>query len=168
MSGDGTKPAGKPWWRQAATLVGVCGLAATLVFNTLAVRSSAKQDHQSRETGQIGLLTQLNSNASDSERAINETHAVDRLCVQPPAPLDEKASAALHEGLDYYEYLSWLFNHGRLTVAGSRDFFGVRMIDGWRVGRHFFGEEVPARYKELDRFVRETPLAKRGENPCPS
>lgn len=167
VSQDGGQTKSNPWWRQAATLVAVGGLATTLAFNTLAVRSSAEQNHQSRETAQISLLTQLNSNASDSERAINETPAADRICDQPPEPLDGTANAALHEGLDYYEYLAWLFNHDRLTVTDSRGFFGMRMIDGWRLGRHLFGQdEMRDRYKELERFVRETPLAERGQPPC--
>jgi hypothetical protein len=167
VGGDGSPTKSKPWWRQVATLVGVAGLAATLVFNTLAVRTSAQQNRQTRETAQIGLLTTLNSNASDSEREINETQAVDHLCDTTPAPLDDADSAALLAGLDYYSYLSWLFNHDRLTVAGSRDFFGERLIYGWRLGRHFFGaDEMRLRYKELNRFVRDTPQAKRGDNPC--
>ena len=167
VGGDAPPAKSKPWWRQVATLVGVAGLAATLVFNTLAVRTSAQQNRQSRETAQIGLLTTLNSNASDSERAINQTHAVDDLCDDTPPPLDDTADAALRAGLDYYEYLSWLFNHDRLTVTDSRAFFGMRMIDGWRLGRHFFGaDEMRLRYKELNRFVRATPRAKRGDDPC--
>lgn len=168
VGGDAPQTKSKPWWRQVATLVGVAGLAATLVFNTLAVRTSAQQNRQSRETAQIGLLTTLNSNASGSESAINKTHAVDDLCDDTPPPLDDAADAALRAGLDYYEYLSWLFNHDRLTVTDSREFFGMRMIDGWRLGRHFFGaDEMRLRYTELDRFVRDTPRAKRGANPCP-
>ena len=165
---SGTRPprGGSPWWRQAATLIGVSGLCVTLVFNTLAVRQSAQQDHQARETAQIGVLTQLNSNASDSERAINETPAPDKLCV-PAAPLEPADNAALRAALDYYEYLAWLFNHGRLTVTGSRDFFGGRMIDGWRMARHFLGQdELKLRYRELDQFVRDTPHVQRGPDGC--
>jgi hypothetical protein len=70
VSGERRRSPSSPWWRQAATLLGAIGLFVTLLFNTLAVRQSAQQDHQARETAQISLLTQLNSNASDSERAI--------------------------------------------------------------------------------------------------
>jgi hypothetical protein len=75
---------------------------------------------------------------------------------------------ALHAALDYYEYLSWLFNYNRLTaVTGSRDFFGERMIGGWRLGRHYFGQdELRVRYRELQRFVRDTPRAERGADAC--
>ncbi len=167
VSADGSQTRTRPWWRQVATLLGVAGLAATLVFNTLAVRQSAQQDHQSRETAQIGLLTQLNSNASDSERAINETPAADDRCDATPPPLAGSANAKLLAGLDYYEYLSWLFNHGRLTVADARGFFGPRMIDGWRLGRKFLGAEyVRDAYRELERFVRDTHRTQRGPNPC--
>jgi hypothetical protein len=168
VSGERTPARSSPWWRQAATLLGVTGLFVTLVFNTLAVRQSAQQDHEARDTAQISLLTQLNSNASNSERAINASRALDKLC-DPAAPLlDTRESASLHEALDYYEYLSWLFNHGRLTVGGGRDFFGVRMIDGWRLGRHFLGQdELRLRYRQLDRFVRDTPRDKTGSYTCP-
>jgi hypothetical protein len=166
VSGERRRSPSSPWWRQAATLLGAIGLFVTLLFNTLAVRQSAQQDHQARETAQISLLTQLNSNASDSERAINETTAIDKLC-DPVAPLDAAENALLHAALDYYEYLSWLFNHGCLTVAGSREFFGRRMIDGWRLGRHFLGQdEVRLRYRQLDRFVRDTPRAQLGDDGC--
>jgi hypothetical protein len=166
VTGERTQTRSSPWWRQAATLLGVIGLFVTLAFNTLAVRQSAQQDNEARVTAQISLLTQLNSNASDSERAINETGAPEKLCapVPPPRP---RTKAALHEALDYYEYLSWLFNRGRLTVTGARDFFGPRMIDGWRLGRHFLGQdELRLRYRQLERFVRDTPRDKIGLDGC--
>ena len=163
MSGERRQSGRSPWWREAATLLGVVGLFVTFVFNTLAVRQSAEQDTEARETAQIELLTQLNTNASDSERAINETPAPDRRCDDRPAPLTLPDEAALRAALDYYQYLAWLFNHGRLTVTDSRDFFGERMIDGWRLGRLFFGDEMAIRYGELDRFVRATPPGDRDD-----
>lgn len=156
VSGERPQRDRSPWWREAATLLGVIGLFVTLVFNTLAVRQSAEQDHQARETAQIGLLTDLNAKASDSEREINETRAPEGLCDASPTPLDAADEAALRAALDYYQHLAWLFNHGRLTVTGSRDFFAGRMIDGWRLGRHYLGQdELRIRYRELDRFARD-------------
>jgi hypothetical protein len=117
MPRAGERRAHSPGWRQAATLLGVTGLFVTLVFNTLAVRQSAQQDNEARETAQISLLTQLNSNASDGEHAIRASSAPEKLC-DPAAPLlGTRDSASLHEALDYHEYLAWLFNHGRLTVT---------------------------------------------------
>jgi hypothetical protein len=158
---------GSPWWRQAATVISVTGLFVTLVFNTLAVRRSAEQDNGARDAAQVGLLTQLNATASASENAINETSAPDKRC-GPPEPLGSRGDdAALRGALDYYEYLSWLFNHRRLTVSDSRAFFAERMIDGWRLGRHFLGQdEMRLRYRELDRFAHATPRTQRGEDPC--
>jgi hypothetical protein len=75
VSGEPTQTRSSPWWRQAATLLGVTGLFVTLVFNTLAVRQSAQQDNEARETAQISLLTQLNSNTSDGEHAISASSA---------------------------------------------------------------------------------------------
>ena len=159
-------PKRSPWWGQAATLLGVIGLLVTLVFNTLAVRQSAQQDNEARETAQISLLTQLNADASASESAINQTSVPDARC-ETIAPLDRRGDVALRAALDYYEYLSWLFNHGRLTVRDSRAFFGKRMIDGWRLGRHFLGQdEIRIRYRQLERFVADTPRGERGDDVC--
>ncbi|MDX6683368.1 MAG: hypothetical protein QOG94_3407 [Solirubrobacteraceae bacterium] len=166
MSGERADSRRSPWWSQAATLLGVIGLLVTLVFNTLAVRQSAKQDREGRETAQISLLTQLNSNASDSESAINETSVPDQLCQRDAAP-SKLGGVALRSALDYYEYLSWLFNHDRLTVGDSRAFFAERMVDGWRLGRHLLGHDVMRiKYPQLERFVRDTPLHQRGSSPC--
>jgi hypothetical protein len=168
VSGEPTQTRSSPWWRQAATLLGVIGLFVTLLFNTLAVRQSARQDSQAREAAQISLLTELNSNASNSERAISQSGAPDTLCDPHPPPPDARDSASLHEALDYYEYLSWLFNHDRLTVTGARDFFGGRMIDGWRLGSHLLGEdELRVRYRQLARFVRDTSRDDAAPDGCP-
>jgi hypothetical protein len=152
---------GAPWWRQAATLLGIVGLLVTLAFNTLAVRTTARQARQSREAAQIGVLTQLNSNASDSETAINRTPAADRQC-KARFVLKSDDDAAVRSALDYYEYLAWLFNNDRLTVSGSRAFFGGRMIDGWRLARHYLGSgQLTLLYPQLTRFVERTPAAQR-------
>jgi hypothetical protein len=166
MSGERGDSRRSPWWSQAATLLGVIGLLVTLVFNTLAVSQSAKQDREGRATAQISLLTQLNSNASDSESAINETSVPDQRCQRGAAP-SKRGTVALNAALDYYEYLSWLFNHGRLTVGDSRAFFAERMVVGWRLGRHLLGHDVMRiQYPQLERFVRDTPPHQRGSSPC--
>lgn len=145
-----------PGWRHAATLLGVMGLLVTLAFNTLAVRQSARQDRQASETAQIGLLTQLNSNATDSESAINNTAAVDGAC-EDGSSLTSEERGTLRVALDYYEYLAWLFNRKRVTVAGSRPFFSERMISGWRLGRHHLGlVQLREKYRELTAFVYDT------------
>jgi hypothetical protein len=42
------------------------------------------------------------------------------------------------------------------------------MIDGWRMGRHFLvHDELRLRYRELDRFVRDTPHDTTGSAGCP-
>jgi hypothetical protein len=152
--------------RDAATLLGVTGLLVTLVFNTLAVRQGTKQSVEARETAQIGLIAQLNSNATDTERALGETPAPQRQCDRF-VPLKASDDAAVRAVLDYYEYISWLFNHGRLTVASSREFFGGRMIAGWRLARHYLGsDQLAGLYPELTAFVRETPRRQLPPNVC--
>lgn len=152
--------------REAATVLGVIGLLVTLAFNTLAVRQGAEQSKEARETAQIDLLTQLNANASETERVLGETPAPQRQC-EPFEPLAASTDAVVRAALDYYEYLSWLFNRGRLTVASSREFFSGRMIAGWRMARHYLGsEQLGDLYPELTRFVKQTPMAQRPLNPC--
>jgi hypothetical protein len=149
-----------PWWRQAATRLTVLGLLVTLFFNTLAVTQGARDAKRSRETEQIGLLTQLNSDATDAEAAINATPAPHKPCNgrSDQSTLNTKDDAALRDAVHDYEYLAWLFNHKRVTVGDARVFFGGRMIDGWRLARRYLGHaELTRVYPELSRFVRETP-----------
>lgn len=163
MADTGTSRARR---REAATVLGVIGLLVTLVFSTLAARQGAEQSKESRETAQISLLTQLNANASETERALGETPAPQRQC-EPFEPLSASTDAVVRVALDYYEYLSWLFNRGRLTVASSREFFAGRMIAGWRMARHYLGgDQLADLYPELTRFVKQTPQAQRPLNPC--
>jgi hypothetical protein len=157
-----------PWWREAATLLGVLGLLITLIFNTLAVRQGTKQTKETRETAQISLLTQLNSYATNSERGMNDTPAPQNQC-NPFVPLSPPDEAAVRAALDYYEYLAWLFNHRRLTVTNSRPFFGSRMIVGWRLARHYLGQDRLSHvYPELTRFVHDTPRGDRPPSVCPN
>lgn len=140
-----------------ATVLTVAGLFATLVFNTLGVWRSAQQEEEGRITQQISLLTTLNASATDAEKAINDTE------LDPCGPQEgddarenQAASDELIAALDYYDYLAWHFNEGRLTVKGSRKYFGDRMIDGWRVANLHIPGEIDARYAQLRRFVAET------------
>jgi hypothetical protein len=121
-----------PWWREAATALGVLGLFVTLLFNTFGVWQGTRQQQQSRETEQINLLTELNAKATETEAAINATRAPLYLCAPNRSALVAKnTDSALRAALDYYEYLAWLFNRDRLTVEDSRTFFSNRMNEGW-------------------------------------
>jgi hypothetical protein len=148
----------EPWWRKGATLVGVVGLLITLLFNTLGVRDGAKQTKESRETQQIGLLTQLDNSATNAEETINSTSATEACDGgSDQGELKVADDAKLLASVRYYEYLAWLFNHKRLTVDKSRDYFGVRMINGWRLALRWHGRaELKDESPELTRFVDET------------
>lgn len=156
------------WWREGATLLSVVGLLVALVFNTVGVWQSAEHQREARDTQQIGLLTQLNSAATDTEKAINATRAPQQQCrPRREGTLSFAHDAVLRAALDYYEYLGWLFNHRRVTLAQSRTFFGVRMIDGWRLATRYLGrEQVALLYPELSRFVRETSRADQPPDLC--
>jgi hypothetical protein len=151
------------------TLLGVLGLLITLIFNAIGVWKGAQQDEQRRETEQIGLVTQLQSSAIDTERAVVAGGAAgDAQCAGGlEGSLDAEDAADLRATLGYYENLAWLFNDGRLTVKGSRRFFSVRMIDGLRLAWRYLGkQDVSDTFPELTEFARRTPAADRRKNIC--
>ena len=164
---DGANPrSGHARQREVASALGIIGLAVTLVFNTIGVWQGVQHEEQARDTEQIALLTQLNSNATDTEREINATGAPQREC-EPHRHLTRQGDTALLAALDYYEYLAWLFNGDRLTITNSRAFFGQRMIDGWRLARRYLGGDVVSHnYVELTRFVHESPREDWPPNDC--
>jgi hypothetical protein len=147
-------------------MISIIGLFVTLVFSTFGACQGLRQQKKASETERIGLLTQLNSNATDTERAINATTATEHECDPHPHLKDRtREEPALYAALDYYEYLAWLFNHQRLNVEDSRRFFSPRMIDGWRLARRYLGgDEVRHEYVELEKFVGDS--TKRSPDPC--
>jgi len=143
-------------WREGVTLFGVLGLLVTLFFQTLGVWEGAGDDRASREAQQVGLLTSLNSSATSAESDINDTVDLDKVCDENPGVTDDE-SRALNAAIEYYEYLAWLFNSGRLDIEGARSYFAPRMIDGWKIARAFYPDPVFAKaHAELATFVRET------------
>ena len=75
------------WWRDVATLVALAGLLGTMVFNTIGVRHTAtesrKQAEQarlSRQDGQIALMTSLSTFLQDTDLALEQTRAGEKVC----------------------------------------------------------------------------------------
>lgn len=160
----------RPWWRRFASL-GVLGLIVGLFWNTLGVYQGNRDAKTASESQQISLLTQLNGAATQTEKEINATDLVDRQC-EPPEDIRGTAKPAqdaiLRSSLSYYEYLAWLFNHDRLKVDDARQFFGHRMISGWRLGKGFLGlADMKETFPELTRFYDASTAAERLPLDCP-
>ena len=158
----------RPWWRNVATLVAALALLATLVFNTLGVWQGTREQRETRENEQVQLLTQLNAFATETERSINATDAPDNRC--KPFRVDtlpDAQEAKLFAALDYYEYLAWLFNRGRLTIRTAREYWAPNMIDAYRLGQVYFPQvAIEERYPELKRFRHQTDRALFPTDPC--
>jgi hypothetical protein len=165
---DNPKKDKGPWWRQIATWLTVLGLFVTLFFNTLAVRQGAQQAKEGRESEQIGLLTTLNDRATAAEDRLNAFKLPQRQCrAHLQGTLAGRLSgAALLAAMDGYEYLAWLFNHGRLEKS-ARDLIGHRMIAGWRLANRFLpSDTLRATYPQLWTFYDKTPPKARGVDAC--
>lgn len=142
------------------TLVAVVGLLVTLVFNTIGVWRDVESGQDARDTAQIALMTQLIAQSTEAELAIDATDAPEARCMTPShGRLDTKEEAVLLRGLSYYEYVAFLLNHERLTIAGSRRYFGPRMIDAQFTGERLMSEDVREVYPELTKFRATAPAS---------
>ena len=150
------------------SLIAVVGLLVTLVFNTMGVWQGVEADKQARDTEQVRLMTQLNTQAIDTERAINATDAPDNRC--KPYRIDtlkDNEQAAVFAAFDFYEYLAWLFNTDRLTIASAREYWAPNMIDAYSLGTTYFARaDIEERFPELTRFRRRTERSLWPPDPC--
>jgi hypothetical protein len=159
---------GRHWWREIGTLVAVTGLLITLVFNTIGVWRDVESGQDARDTAQISLMTQLIAQSTEAEAAIDATDAPEARCQTPShGLLDPKEEAVLLRGLSYYEYVAFLLNHERLTIDGSRQYFGPRMIDAQFTGERLMSEDVRVVYPELTRFRERAPRSLMPPEFCP-
>ncbi len=151
------------WWRDVATLVGVLGLLVTLVFNTIAVRGQLDQARrdadravETRRYTEIGVLTQLASEARASDRVIESGRLLDLRCDTDFtfSKLKRRDEAALRQALGVYDYMAWLFNEGDIALSTARRLWGPRVIDAADLGSKLLSKrEVEDRWPELWRFA---------------
>ncbi len=109
----------------AGTVLTILGLGITLVFNTLGVRDTAKQQTETKRATQLALFTQLDQELDASVRAI------DGLSVRA-GHLTTHQSGVLQHAFDDLNYMAWLFNHDYLTLAGSKALVFSRLCVGYR------------------------------------
>ena len=160
-----------------ATVVAVLGLLVTLIFNTVAVwrqleqsRLEARRAEESRLYTQIGVLTQLASEARSSQRVIDRSALPELRCRRnyhgnDMLPADE---AALREALGVYDFMAWLFNDGYMPADGVLPIWAPRMIDAARMGEKLTSAtELRADFPQLERFYRNASRKLWPPRPCP-
>ncbi|HEX6460690.1 MAG TPA: hypothetical protein VF032_17355 [Thermoleophilaceae bacterium] len=107
----------------AGTVLTILGIAITLVFNTLGVRDTAKQQTETKRATQLALFTQLdqelNASVRDLELTVN-------------GRLTSHQRNVLNRAYDNLNYMAWLFNHDYLTLAGSKALVFSRLCEGYR------------------------------------
>ena len=128
------------------TVLTVLGLGITLVFNTLGVRDTAKQQTATKRATQLALFTQLDQELNGSVRALEGLSVSGRL-----TPHQRNA---LHQAYDNLDYMAWLFNHDYLTLAGSKQLVFSRLCEGYR-NAIYFGDT--SRMVEVKKAVGRDP-----------
>jgi hypothetical protein len=130
------------------TVLTVIGLAITLVFNTLGVRDSARQQKRTREATQLSLFTQLDQELNGAVAAVNST----RINAFHPTP---QQRAQLDRAYDDLNYMAWLFNNDYLTLPGTEDLVLNRLRCVYKVAA-FLGET--RRLPEVRKAVGPKPV----------
>lgn len=159
-----------------ATVVGVLGLLVTLLFNTIAVRGQLEQSRrdadraaESRRYTQIGVLTQLASEARASDRVIESSRMIDLRCDDDFSfsDLKRRDEAALRQALGVYDYMAWLFNERDIALVSARRLWGPRVLDAADLGVKLLSAgEVEDRWPELWRFRTQAGDALRPARLC--
>lgn len=168
-SPQGTAREGRPWFKQTAIVVAVSSLLVTLIFNTIGVWRQVTEANDTRDAAQVSLLTQLDSLVSQAELELTEIGTVKKRC-DPYAVYslrDTDEDARLFAAMHYYDYLSWLLNHERVTLAAARDYWGPGMLDAYRLGTTFHPDkEINEKFPELDQFRQAAETELWPPDPC--
>ena len=107
----------------AGTVLTILGLGLTLVFNTMGVRDTAKQQTETKRATQLALFTQLDQQMNASVRDLELTVR---------GHLTSHQRNVLNSAYDNLNYMAWLFNHDYLTLAGSKALVFSRLCEGYR------------------------------------
>jgi hypothetical protein len=148
-------------------IIAVLGLVVTLLFNTVGVwaqyaqsRTDAKRALETRRFTEIGMLTQLSSEARASQRAISTSNLVRLSCQKNPNHSRFAASpddAALEQALGVYDFMAWLFNSGELDMPSARAMWGPRLDEAARMARTLKSQqELDAEWPQLAAFARQS------------
>jgi hypothetical protein len=124
----------------------ILGLGITLVFNTLGVRNTARQQTETKRATQVALFTQLDQQLNSSLRAIDG--------INVNGHLTRHQSDMLNHAYDDLNYMAWLFNHDYLTLAGSKQLVFAGLCHGYKAAI-FFGDTSSV--KEVKKTVGSNP-----------
>ena len=154
---------------QVSATVGFTALLFTLAYNGYSIRAQTEQSRQqvaqtqrqtreaeeTRIAGEVSLLSQLNQTFNALDQELGETKAEDWICDpnHGKRSLPRSDELVLYRALDYYDWLAWLFNHGRVKFPAAREYWQEKMLEAKRFGDYFFPEPViAADFPELERM----------------
>jgi hypothetical protein len=159
---------GRPSWRDVPTAVAVVGLIVALVFNTIGVWRSAREDGQTRRATEVNLLTQLDAFVNRAEQELNASKGLQRRCERFAAlTLTRDETAQLFSALQYYDYMAWLFNDEHITLEPAKRYWAPNMLDAYRVGTTFHPDgEIDEKFAELAAFQRTADDRLWPRDPC--
>jgi hypothetical protein len=159
------------WWRDVATVVAIAGLLLTLLFNTIGVWRQLEQAQQDAEQArleavraaeartytQIGVLTQLSTEARASQRAVDSSDLVALHCRRDyrRSDISRREEVALRQALGVYDFMSWLSNAGHMPSDDALAAWEPRMIEAARMGRRLLSPaELSSGFPQLAVFYR--------------
>jgi len=130
-----------------------------MVFNTIGVRHTAtesrKQAEQarlSRQDGQIALMTSLSTFLQDTDLALEQTRAGEKVC-DPTIRLTRRERFAIRRVVRNYDYLAWLFNQPTWDLDAATNYWSPHMVQAYVIASTVLSQpEVARRYVQLERF----------------
>jgi hypothetical protein len=161
---------GRRWWRDAPTVVAALTLAAGLVFNACQARSQTQEAAQTRIYTQISLLTEMASQARESEKTIESSEMPALACDREyrESDLSLADSAVLEDALDIYEHMAWLFNERHVAMDSARSLWTPRIIDAAELGAALLGKDrVATEWPQVVRFSAEADPVLHPPSRCP-
>jgi hypothetical protein len=153
----------RPWWRNAANLIGAFGLLVALGGTTWGVWAGVAQSRDARFYSQLAVLTQLSAEARASDRSLASKRMSELRCKDDyqRGDLTPQDQQNLQQSLDVYEVMAWVFNK-KLGPDTARRLWGPRIVDTRALAlRLLTRDEVATGWKELASF------SPAGINPLP-
>lgn len=137
-------------WEGVAALAAVFSLVAALIFNGCQLAETRRVERETRDATDLQVFTQLHSLIAGSSARFVPTKVEDDL-----ATLTPEDDAKLGLAGNHMEYLAWLFNQGRIGLAGARGLWGPAMRCWYDMAGHFAvsGRALKIDWPNLARFV---------------
>jgi hypothetical protein len=140
---------------QVSTMIALAGLIAGLWWNARQITEQTRQANEGRVAADVTLLTTLNQAFAQVNADLALTHVAQWHCDPDHGQrsLSRREEATLFSALNYYDYLAWLINHGRIAYDPGRTYMRAEMLQAMRYGEWFFAwEEISASFPELSLY----------------